>query len=129
MKNRIKINEKKFTKLNIGCGNKLENKFPFPWLNIDVSGKVADLICDVRELPTEEWTEKFEEVIFETAIKLVLTVDEKLTIEYPFLPRLNDVIYEDVKNKIGKSIIIDRLKNLGAEILRTDQQGDIALEY
>jgi hypothetical protein len=54
--------------------------------------------------------EKFEEIIFETATSLVLTEDEKLTIEYPFLPRLNDIIYEDVENKTGESIIIDRSK-------------------
>ncbi len=54
--------------------------------------------------------EKFEEIIFETATQLVLTEDEKLTIEYPFLPRLNDVIYEDVENKTGESRIIDRIK-------------------
>ena len=54
--------------------------------------------------------EKFEEIIFEIATQLVLTEDEKLTIEYPFLPRLNDVIYEDVENKTGESRIIDRIK-------------------
>jgi len=54
--------------------------------------------------------EKYEEIIFETATQLVLTEDEKLTIEYPFLPRLNDVIYEDVENKTGESRIIDRIK-------------------
>lgn len=52
--------------------------------------------------------EKFEEIIFEIASTLVMTDDEKITIEYPFLPRLNDEIYEDTENQKGKSIIIDR---------------------
>lgn len=81
---------------------KAVNNF-FQWVS-GLNPKAKDEVND------EIIAEKFEEVIFETAIKLVLTVDEKLTIEYPFLPRLNDVIYEDVKNKMGKSIIIDRIK-------------------
>ena len=63
-----------------------------------------------EEVNDEIIAEKFEEVIFETATQLVLTEDEKLTIEYPFLPRLSDVIFEDVENKKGKSIIVDRSK-------------------
>ena len=41
------------------------------------------------------------------------------------------VISVGAGNSFGhpNQLIIDRLKNLGAEILRTDQQGDIALEY
>jgi len=62
------------------------------------------------EVNDELIAEKFEEVIFETATKLVLTEDEKLTIEYPFLPRLNDIIFEDVVNKTGKSTIVERSK-------------------
>ena len=62
------------------------------------------------EVNDEMIAEKLEEIIFETATNLVLTEDEKLTIEYPFLPRLNDVIYEDVENKTGESTIIDRSK-------------------
>ncbi|MBL4594571.1 MAG: hypothetical protein JKX68_12255 [Flavobacteriales bacterium] len=54
--------------------------------------------------------EKFEEFIFEVATQLVITEDEKLTIEYPFLPRLGDVIFEDVENQKGESTVIDRSK-------------------
>ncbi len=39
-------------------------------------------------------SEKFEEIIFETALKLVLTEDEKITILYPFLPRLEDQLVD-----------------------------------
>ena len=54
--------------------------------------------------------EKFEEFIFETATKLVLTEDEKLTVEYPFFPKLGGIIYEDFENKKGESTIVDRSK-------------------
>ena len=50
--------------------------------------------------------EKFEEVIFDTAGKLVKTEDERLTILYPFLPRINDKIENKIK---GESIVIDRV--------------------
>lgn len=46
--------------------------------------------------------EKFEEIIFENALSLIKTEDERITIMYPFLPRLNDKI--DGKD----DIIIDR---------------------
>jgi len=62
------------------------------------------------EVTEEIIAEKFEEFIFEIATQLVQTEDEKLTIEYPFLPRLGDVIYEDVENKKGESTVIDRSK-------------------
>lgn len=64
------------------------------------------------EVNEEIIAEKFEEIIFETASKLVLTEDEKLTIEYPFLPRIDDVTFEDVVNKKGKGVVIDRTKVL-----------------
>lgn len=58
-----------------------------------------------EELNDESIGEKFEEIIFETATKLIKTEDERITIFYPFLPRLNDK-FEDEAN--GDSLIIDR---------------------
>ena len=49
--------------------------------------------------------EKFEEIIFETALGLVHTEDEIITINFPFLPRLNDKITGASGNE---SIITDR---------------------
>jgi len=57
------------------------------------------------ELNDEAVGEKFEELIFETALKLIKTEDERITILYPFLPRLNDELKDD--NGVD-SIIIDR---------------------
>lgn len=49
---------------------------------------------------------KFEEFIFDIAQELVRTEDEKLTIKYPFMPRIGDEIKDDRTTE--KSIIIDR---------------------
>ena len=58
------------------------------------------------ELNDEAVGEKFEEIIFETATGLIKTEDERLTILYPFLPRLND----SLKDEHGKeSVIVDRI--------------------
>ena len=60
------------------------------------------------EVNDEIIAEKFEEIIFETANKLVQTEDEKITIQYPFLPRLDDVI-TDSENPLNEaSKVIDR---------------------
>jgi len=61
-----------------------------------------------EEVNDEIISEKFEEIIFENALKLVLTDDEKITIQYPFLPRLNDEISNSENMGEGKSIVIDR---------------------
>lgn len=57
------------------------------------------------ELNDEMIGEKFEEIIFETATNLIKTEDERITIVYPFLPRLGDKIEEEGKEH---SVIIDR---------------------
>lgn len=57
------------------------------------------------EMTDEEVGEKFEEIIFETASGLIKTEDERITILYPFLPRMGDNLNdEDGK----KSTIVER---------------------
>ena len=57
------------------------------------------------ELNDEAVGEKFEEIIFECATQLIKTEDEKITILYPFLPRLKD----SLKDEHGMaSTIVDR---------------------
>lgn len=51
----------KITKLNLGCGRNKNNKFPAPWLNVDIDGDCADFHCDIKKLPTE-WCNKFDEI-------------------------------------------------------------------
>ena len=48
-------------KLNLGCGRDRNNKFPTPWINVDLDGDCADFYCDIKILPAE-WSNKFEEV-------------------------------------------------------------------
>jgi hypothetical protein len=57
------------------------------------------------ELNEEMIGEKFEEIIFEAAIPLIKTNDEKISILYPFLPRLGDKIENPSK---PDSLVIDR---------------------
>src|SRR5690554_2213673 len=57
------------------------------------------------EMNEEMFAEKFEEILFETAAKLVLTEDENITILYPFMPRTGDIV-KDVDGKEGT--IVDR---------------------
>lgn len=62
-----------------------------------------------KEINDEILVEKFEEIIFEAALKLVLTEDEKLTINYPFLIRVGDLIkVKDVASEEAESKVIDR---------------------
>ena len=49
------------SKLNLGCGQNIKNKFPSPWLNVDITGSCADIHNDIRRLP-DEWTNRFSEV-------------------------------------------------------------------
>lgn len=57
------------------------------------------------ELDDEMVGEKFEEFIFETALTLIKTEDERITILYPFLPRLGDSLNDDQQ---AESTIVDR---------------------
>ncbi len=72
----------------------------FDWAN-GINPKAKD------ELNDQIIGEKFEELIFETANSLVKTEDEKITILYPFLPRLGDKLNDS--NNSNDSQIIDRL--------------------
>lgn len=78
------------------------------------------------EINDEILAEKFEEIIFETGAALVLTNDEKLTITYPFLPRVGDKIFENLEQKTGESTIIERdlVKENDQQLVRVKLQND-----
>lgn len=62
-----------------------------------------------KELNDEILAEKFEEILFECALGMVLTEDERLTIRYPFMVRIGDRI--EAENKSGHktiSLVTDR---------------------
>ncbi len=67
--------------------------------------------------------EKLEEIIFETALDLVQTEDEKITIKYPFLPRLDDVVEGSQTEKNKDNRIIDR------RITRDGDHSFLAVKY
>lgn len=56
-------------------------------------------------LAKEEIVETFEMVLFNQAMELVKNEDEKLTICYPFMPRMGDVVEDKEK---GASKVIER---------------------
>lgn len=53
------IDLKQYTKLNLACGP--VNRFPKPWLNVDLRSDIADLEMDIHKLP-EEWSGQFWEI-------------------------------------------------------------------
>ena len=57
------------------------------------------------EMNDEMIGEKFEEFIFETATTLIKTDDERITVMYPFLPRLGDKLQKEGDTD---SVVIDR---------------------
>lgn len=62
-----------------------------------------------KELNSEMLSEKFEEMLFEEGLKLTQTDDERITIKYPFMPRLGDVLQKkDSETVVGESNIVQR---------------------
>lgn len=92
----------------------------FTWAN-GINPKAKD------ELNDEIIGEKFEEIIFEAAKEMVKTEDERITILYPFLPRLGD---ELKKENDTDSKIIDRaiLKEGDTSFLKIILENNISKE-
>jgi len=57
------------------------------------------------KLEQEEIAEVFEMILFNQAIEMVEDEDQKITICYPFLPRLGDVVEAEVR---GASKVVER---------------------
>ncbi|MDP3989283.1 MAG: hypothetical protein Q8P93_03560 [bacterium] len=57
----MRIADRDYSKLNLGCGRDITKKLPAPWLNVDVEGSAADVVYDIRSLP-QGWTKAFDEV-------------------------------------------------------------------
>ena len=74
----------------------------FDWVN-----KISD---DARkDINDEIIAEKFEEILFETALPMVMTEDERLTIRYPFMMRIGDIVsVKEVPENEATSEVIDR---------------------
>lgn len=84
---------------------------------IDWSNKISE--DAKKEINDEILAEKFEEILFEIGLNLVLTEDEKLTIRYPFMIRIGDKIKQkEVDSNERDSTVNDRW---------LEKDGDIAL--
>jgi len=70
------------------------------------ASKLTDLAK--KEINDEIMLERFEEVMFEEAIKLVQTEEERITIKYPFMHRIDDHVKDGVhpESKVVKRVII-----------------------
>lgn len=58
-----------------------------------------------EEINDEIILEKFEEILFETALALVITEDEKITIKYPFMIKTGALVKTEGKSD---SVVISR---------------------
>ncbi|MDH5597585.1 MAG: hypothetical protein OEY34_00590 [Cyclobacteriaceae bacterium] len=65
---------------------------------------------DLKDLTDEQLVEKFEEILFGIGIDLVKTEDEKLSILYPFMPRIGDAMEDHNKSHdvLQKYTVIER---------------------
>jgi hypothetical protein len=60
---------------------------------------------DKAKLENDEIVETFEMILFNQAMELVTDEDQKITVCYPFLPRLGDVVDDEEK---GASKVVGR---------------------
>jgi hypothetical protein len=58
-----------------------------------------------KEVNDEILAEKFEEILFDEAYKMVITEDEKITVKYPFMLRVGDKV---VKEGNIESAVVER---------------------
>lgn len=88
---------------------------PFPSyiqqkLKIEATEKFYNWVNNLKkeakdELNEEAIAEKFEEVLFSLASQMVQTEDERISILFPFLPRINDVLKDKDQ---AQNTVIDR---------------------
>ena len=92
---------------------------PFPVeIQNELKGKTARVFMEwvfelsgeeKSKLENEEIAETFEMILFNQAMGMVEDEDKKITICYPFLPRLGDVVDDEQR---GASIIVERKVDL-----------------
>lgn len=67
---------------------------------------------ELKAMNEGEFVEMFETILFNEAIKLVEDEDQQLTISYPFLPRLGDLVNHQI---YGKGNIVYRKEIVSKE--------------
>lgn len=73
------------------------------------TGKLTDE--SKKEINDEILIERFEEILFEEAYKMVISDDEKLTIKYPFMLRIGDIVKD--KNRPESTVMKRELTKNG----------------
>lgn len=88
---------------------------------------VNNLKSEAKDEMNEEMiAEKFEQILFEEAVKLVMTEDEKITLHYPFLPRIGDRVFDE-NNEVGliQSRYIQQEKDHGYLKVKLEKESKI----
>jgi len=103
------------TSFGFWFNDRLEIRTPFPekiqpGLRERTIRVFMDWVFELSEeekakLANEEIAEVFEMILFNQAIDMVEDEDQKITICYPFLPRLGDVVDDKLR---GSSTVIER---------------------
>lgn len=63
-----------------------------------------------KEINDEILLERYEELLFEEALKMVITEDEKITVKYPFMLRVGDHVAKGDKpasEVVGREIVVN----------------------
>lgn len=91
---------------------------PFPdYIQAPLKERATDVFLDwVNSLPEnpddeisdEMVAEKFEEILFSEAMEMVKTQDERITLQYPFLPRVGDQVRDKAESDRPESEVVDR---------------------
>jgi hypothetical protein len=63
-----------------------------------------------KEINDEILLERFEEIMFEEALKMVMSEEEKITVKYPFMLRIGDKVAQGEKPEslvVAREIMLD----------------------
>ncbi len=94
---------------------------PFPvyiqaQLKEQCTPQFADWIAKLSEkakddINDEIMAEKFEEILFEAALPIVKTEDERITLLFPFLPRLGDKVASELAGTMSSMVMGRKLSD------------------
>lgn len=77
---------------------------------------IKNLNSSIRETMKEEMLmERFEEILFDEAYHLAALEDEKITIRYPFMMRVGDVVREKANGGVESTVVKREIMKNGDE--------------
>ena len=80
---------------------------------------------DLKAMKEEEFLEMFETILFNEAMKLFDDEDQQLTVSYPFLPRMGDLVNHQINGKgkiIGRKEIVSKENRKQFELSVSSQE-------